>query len=69
MHKVDTRGMSCPQPVLMTKKALNGGVLEMDIVVDNTTALNNVTRFLNSQGFQKIETQPEGEDTIIHAVK
>ena len=69
MHKVDTRGMSCPQPVLMTKKALEIGVFEMDIIVDNTTALNNVTRFLNSQGFQKIENQPEGEDTIIHAVK
>lgn len=69
MHKVDTRGMSCPQPVLMTKKALEGGVLEMDIIVDNTTALNNVTRFLTSQGFQKIDNQPEGEDTIIHAVK
>ena len=61
--------MSCPQPVLMTKKALAAHVSELDIVVDNTTALNNVTRFLSSQGFNRISSQPEGPDTIIHAAK
>lgn len=69
MHRIDTRGMSCPQPVLMTKKALQSGLLELDVVVDNNTALGNVTRYLNSQGFSKVSTTADGADTIIHAAK
>lgn len=61
--------MSCPQPVLMTKKALSCNVSELEIIVDNTTALNNVTRFLSSQGFSRISNRADGSDTIIHAAK
>ena len=51
--KVNARGLSCPQPVLETRKAisgLNSGVVE--ILVDTATSRNNVTRFAENKGWQ-----------------
>lgn len=71
MAVIDTRGMSCPQPVLMTKKALAASTAasSVDVLVDNAAALNNVTRFLKSAGFKQIDASPSGEDTLIRASK
>lgn len=51
MNKIDTSGMSCPQPVLMTKKALDKDPKGIDVIVDNNTARENVERFLNNSGY------------------
>lgn len=51
MNKVDACGMSCPQPVLMTKKALKNSPKEIEILVDNNTAKINVMKFLSSNGY------------------
>lgn len=51
MKKIDCRGLSCPQPVMETKKVLEEmgeGILE--VIVDNTAAKENVSRFAKSQG-------------------
>lgn len=68
MERIDTRGMSCPQPVLMTKNALDKNPEGVDIIVDNNTAKGNVERFLNNAGF-KSSVKEEGEDFIIEARK
>lgn len=69
MKTVDTRGMSCPQPVLMVKQVIGSNLNELEVLVDNQAALNNVTRFLKSAGFMKIETTLVGEETQITAKK
>ena len=71
MAVIDTRGMSCPQPVLMTKKALEGskGSANVEVLVDNAAALGNVTRFLKNAGYTSIEAAPSGDDTLIRASK
>lgn len=51
MNRIDTSGMSCPQPVLMTKKSLEKHPEGIDIIVDNNTAKSNIERFLNSVGY------------------
>jgi tRNA 2-thiouridine synthesizing protein A len=60
--KVDARGLSCPQPVLMTmteiKKMSKG---EIVILVDTDTSRENVTRAATSQGWQ-VEVKIVGED-------
>ncbi|NLJ79021.1 MAG: SirA family protein [Tissierellia bacterium] len=63
MEKIDTSGMSCPQPVLMTKKALDNHPDGLDIVVDNNTARENVERFLNHSGYSTVIK--EDEDTYL----
>lgn len=68
MEKVDARGVSCPQPVLMAKNAIERSTEGIYILVDNNTAKNNVSRFLKNQGY-KIDYKDEGEDILIIARK
>ena len=59
---VDARGLSCPQPVLMTLdeiKKVNKG--EIEVIVDTDTSKENVSRAAESQGWQVKEIQEEGE--------
>ncbi|MDS1029238.1 sulfurtransferase TusA family protein [Bacillota bacterium LX-D] len=43
---VDTRGRSCPEPVLMTKKALeNTNEKEIQVLADTQVAVENIKRF------------------------
>jgi selenium metabolism protein YedF len=53
MATLDCRGMSCPQPVLETKKALEkSGSEEVLVLVDNPGSKENVHRFAESQGYR-----------------
>jgi tRNA 2-thiouridine synthesizing protein A len=59
---IDARGLSCPQPVLMTLneiKNVNRG--EIVIMVDTYTSMENVSRVAEMQGWQVADTLPEGE--------
>ena len=51
MERVDARGSPCPQPVLMTKNALEGQPRRLK---SWWTAIpqNNVTRFLKNAGYE-----------------
>jgi len=46
---VDCRGLSCPQPVIETKQALEKNE-RVTIICDNSAARDNVARFGQSQG-------------------
>ncbi len=61
MVNVDARGLSCPQPILMTKKAVEKKPESLTVTVDNETAKNNVLRFLNSSGYT-VSIVEDGED-------
>ena len=50
--RIDTSGLSCPEPVLRTKKALKNKPQTIEVLVDNEAALQNVTRFLDSLGYK-----------------
>jgi len=68
MEKIDTSGMACPQPVLMTKNILDKSPEGADIIVDNNTARENVTRFLNNAGYS-ISIEENGDLFTIEARK
>ena len=53
---VDTRGLSCPQPVVEVKKAVSGGASDVEVLLDNPTSKANVTRFMTNHGFSIKET-------------
>ncbi len=59
---IDARGLSCPQPVLMTldniKKQDKG---EMEVLVDSETSKENVSRAAISKGWQ-VKEVIEGDD-------
>jgi selenium metabolism protein YedF len=56
---VDARGLNCPHPVVLTKKAL-AEADEVTIIVDNETAKENVSRLAASQGCQLSTEEKEG---------
>lgn len=68
MNQIDTCGMACPQPVLMTKKGLDKSPKGADIIVDNNTAKENVERFLKNSGYS-ILIKEDGDTFIIEARK
>ncbi|MGP1432003.1 sulfurtransferase TusA family protein [Treponema sp.] len=43
-YTVDARGLSCPEPVVRTKKAFDGHQA-FEVLVDNETSKENVIRF------------------------
>ena len=50
---VDTRGLSCPMPVMLVRQQLakmDQGSLE--VLVDNATARDNVTRLAEREGWK-----------------
>lgn len=58
---VDARGLSCPQPVLMTLDEIKTGAnKEIIVLVDTDTSKENVTRAANSQGFTVKDVRPDG---------
>ncbi len=65
---VDARGLSCPQPVLMTmdeiKKTSAG---DIEIRVDTETSKENVSRAAESKGWsvKKVEEDGEGYRVVI----
>jgi selenium metabolism protein YedF len=59
---VDARGLTCPQPVLETKRALeNRPGAALRVLVDQSTAKENVARFARNQGFG-VNTAELGQD-------
>lgn len=62
MHTtIDARKKVCPLPVIMAKAEVDNGSQSFSILVDNRTAVENLTRFADAQGFS-IQTSEEGAD-------
>ena len=67
---VDARGLSCPQPVIMTLDEIKkGSENEIIVLVDTDTSRENVTRAAESQGCKVDEVSPEGEGYRITLAK
>ncbi len=57
---IDARGLSCPQPVILTKKGLEE-CDEVTTIVDNRIALENVTKLAESRGCTVEVEEKDGE--------
>lgn len=64
MKELDARGLSCPEPVMMIRKAMASGESAYQIVVDNPTARENVTRYAVHHGYQVAVEEGNGEFTL-----
>ena len=50
-YLVDAKGKPCPTPVIMAKKAMAEGHDTFTVLVDNPTAVENLKRLADNQGF------------------
>lgn len=64
VKKIDARGLSCPQPVLMSKKALEENPSGIEVLVDNNAACQNIKRFMENAGY-KVSIKENADDFII----
>ncbi|MGD8562288.1 MAG: sulfurtransferase-like selenium metabolism protein YedF [Desulfarculaceae bacterium] len=62
---IDCRGLACPQPVLRAKEFVESENAEsVEVLVDNQAASQNVSRFLESQGFDA-SVEARGDDFLV----
>ena len=61
---IDARGRSCPEPIILTKRALENSPEGVIVIVDDVTARNNVSRFAKMAGYH-IESAQDGLDYSI----
>lgn len=69
MEEIDARGLGCPHPVILTKKALEKTKEEkITVIVDNTTSCENVSRYAKSQGCQ-VKVENKGGNYYVEITK
>lgn len=52
MTQIDARGLSCPEPVVLTRNALKSKPEAITVLVDAAVARENVTRFATHAGYE-----------------
>ena len=65
MKLLDARGLSCPEPVIMIRKAMMNKDAGYEMIVDNVTSKENVTRYAEHQGYTVSITENGGEYTLV----
>ncbi len=66
--RIDARGLSCPQPVVLVDKAVANGDTVLEILVDNEVARENVSRLAARRGL-KTDIRLDGTDIVITTTK
>ncbi|MDY0095256.1 MAG: sulfurtransferase TusA family protein [Candidatus Vecturithrix sp.] len=59
--QVDARGLSCPQPVILTRSAIQKGDFPIEVLVETVTSRENVRRMSEKSGC-RVEVQDMGDE-------
>ena len=63
---IDTRGLSCPTPVIMVQKAIKTGAPEkIEVLCDAKVAVENITRLAGTMGYKGAVELKGDEFTMI----
>ena len=62
---LDCQGLACPQPVILTKKALDQRPPQLTVIVDNAAAKENVAKFAAAAGYG-VNIEPAGGVFRLH---
>lgn len=64
-ERIDARGLSCPQPVIMTSKKIKElGKGTLEVLVDTDTSKENVSRLAENLGWS-VEVKKEKDDYLL----
>ncbi len=64
-NKIDARGLSCPQPVILVQKALKEGAQNLVVILDNEVSKENVIRFVEGKYGMKSSCTVEGDSITL----
>lgn len=66
VRKIDARGLSCPQPVIMTRNAMAAGVEVLEVLVETGTSRDNVSRMARKEGWWvEVQDVKDGFELIL----
>ena len=65
MNQIDTRGLSCPQPVVLVLSEIKTGNDEFKIILDSEASCENVKRLLNKNKLQ-FDIKEKSDHTVYH---
>ena len=67
---LDVRGLNCPMPVLAVQREVKANApKKLEVLADHMTAVQNITRFGNSQCYKVEYQENEDGDFIIQLSK
>jgi len=64
IKEIDVRGLSCPQPVFLTKKAIDAGESEITVTANDAAARDNIKRLAENSGYD-VQIEKKREDYIL----
>ena len=64
MKVIDARGLSCPEPVVLLRSAMESNEDAYQIIVDNHASRENTTRYAQHKGYQVAVAENGGEWTL-----
>jgi tRNA 2-thiouridine synthesizing protein A len=65
MNSVDARGLSCPRPVILARKALEAGQFPIEVLVDSVASCENIQRLAENAGCRVTVVPVEEEYRLI----
>lgn len=65
---IDARGRSCPEPVLMLRKAMTSKEASYEIMVDNRVSVENITRYCQHEGY-RVTVEEREDDYLLRLEK
>jgi len=66
--KIDARGLSCPQPVVLASRAIREGVVALEVIVDNEVSKEILLRLAKKYNM-RADVKEENQDIVIQIAK
>ncbi|MEI6125508.1 MAG: sulfurtransferase TusA family protein [Pseudomonadota bacterium] len=61
-HRIDARGLSCPQPVVLARAYMEDtGTGEFEVIVDTGAARDNITRLASGSGWMVVVREQDND--------
>lgn len=64
MKTLDARGLACPEPVVLTQRALADDPEGVVVLTDQVAAVENISRFASARGYA-VEKELRGAETLL----
>jgi len=66
--QVDARGLSCPQPVILARQAIEASAFPIEVLVETVTSRENVRRMAEKAGC-KVQVEEMGDEFKLTIMK
>ena len=65
MKTVDARGLSCPEPIMLTEEALKAGEFPVKMLVSEPHQKSNIENFVGGLGYKTTATAVGSEFEVV----